>query len=95
MGQKLKKYNMGQQKEKIHAEANAEILAGHMVAAASGGRDHVVIRAASICSICLRMDFLLLPHIAFSAFGPNCIFCRVFYQVPCNQKALVFHPPWR
>jgi len=81
---KSRKYNMGQ-KQKKHAEANAENTSGphdesHMVAAAGGGRHHMVrggqspfhiMWAARIFSICLRIYFLLLPHNVFSAFGPH------------------------
>ena len=51
----------------------------HMVAAAGGGRHHVVMGgrrpphimwAAGTFRICLRMYFLLLTHIVFSAPGP-------------------------
>ena len=63
-----------------------EILAGHMM----WGRPSAVTMwsfimwAASIFSFCLRMYFLLLLHRVFFAFGPYCIFCRVFYQLPCK-----------
>ena len=86
------------QKQKIHAEANTENTSGsHDVGRPSAAPHHMV--AAPSCdascgplefvSICLRMNFLLLPHIVFAAFahvvfsacGPCCIFCCLFYQL--------------
>ena len=71
-----------------------KILAGHMMnhhmVAAAGGvqRPPHIMWPASIFSIGLRMYFLLLPHIVFSAFGPYCIFCPVFYQLPCTAASV-------
>ena len=50
------------QKQKVHAEANAENISGpHEV-----GQP----KAASISSIRLRLYFLLWPHVVFSALAP-------------------------
>lgn len=55
------------------------IMNHHMV---SGGRRPLHIMCpASIFSICLRMYFLCLPHIAFSALGPHCIFVWTQYCI--------------
>jgi len=65
------------QKQKIHSEANAENTSDphdespHVVR--GGRRPPGIIWPDSIFSICLRMYFLLLNHIVFSAFGPSCI----------------------
>jgi len=66
-----RKYNMGQ-KQKIHAEENAENTSGPHDESTHGGgrRPHHI---ACIFSICTHMHFLRLPHIVLSAFGPYCI----------------------
>jgi len=44
---------------------------------------------ARIFSICLRMYFLRLPNISFSAFAPYCMFCfwPILYLLPCVLAA--------
>ena len=90
---KRRKYKMGQ-KQKMHAESTAGNTSGpHDESQHGGGRrpPHIM-WPASICRIRLRMHFLLLPHIVFSAVGSYYI---VFlgrlgiqihiFQLPCTQ----------
>jgi len=67
-------------KQKTDSEANAEIQAGLMW-------------LANISSICIRMYFLLVPHVVFCCFCPILYFLllahifissRVFYQLLCS-----------
>ena len=68
-----------------------KILAGHMMGGGhrppcghSSCGPLVFSAFASVCILicCPNLRFLILPHIVFSAIGPYCISCRVFYQLP-------------
>jgi len=90
-----KEYNMGT-KQKIHAEANAmlSMLAGHMmnhnmvVAAAEGGRYHVVRGGRRLPTSC--------GPLVFSAFASACIccFCPILYFLRLAHLVLYFWTDW-
>ena len=70
-----------------------KILAGHMIlgglrpppcrAPSRGSLVFSAFASACIFCFCPILHFLPLPHLAFSAFGPYCMLCTVFYQLPC------------
>ena len=76
MGPK-KKIECRTKKHQIHADANAENTGGPHDESPPYWvwlrRPPHIMWPAGICSICLRVYFLPLPHIVFSAFGPYCI----------------------
>jgi len=71
-----------QYKRRRNAEIQVAHLMNHHIRAAAGGGPHQVVRGgrrpphimwtAGIVTICLRMFFLLLPNIVFSAWARYC-----------------------
>ena len=74
------------QKQKIHAEASAENVSGpHDVGRPSAPSPHGDSSGGPLLFSAFASAYIVcfVPHIVFSAFGPYCIFCHVFYQLPC------------
>ena len=63
------------QKQRIHAEANAESSRGPHGDSSCG---------RPVLSVVAPMYFQFLPLVIFSDVGQSVIFRRVFYQLPCE-----------
>ena len=83
------------QKDHMYAEANAQNTSGpHDESPHGGGRRRPphIMWSFNIFSICLRLHFLLWPHIVISALAPYCIAFSAFAWAP---KSMFFQLPCR